>query len=406
MVAVRARATRGKISPPVWRILLHSSVFGLALSVADLLFNFYLVSLGYTAATAGLFSTIGRAAGMLLGIPLGLLIDRAGAQRAILIGLAVYSAGWVLMLQFTSLWVMMPIQFVIGGAYILASSAVTPLLAGVTSDEQRATIFGWNASASLMVGLVGSAVGGLLPSLAAGAIHVGPQDTAAYRIALTVVVGLSVIAMLPVIGRMPALTADRPVGAAPAPTIPLPMWMLARYALAGLMLGLAGGAFLPFQNLFFRNTFGMSDAAVGAVLAWTALSMGVGGLLGAPVAARLGLRRAAALLRLGCAPAMALMLVPSLVPAAIGFFLRGLFMAASFPLNDALVMRATPPRQRGMATSMMSVLWAGGWAAAAWISGIAQERWGFTPVLIFATACYVVSALAIITLPIGDEDRQ
>lgn len=403
MVAVSAPATSGKISPPVWRILLHSSVYGLALSIADLLFNFYLVSLGYTSATAGLFSTVGRAAGMLLGIPLGLMIDRFGAQRSILVGLAVYAAGWVLLLQVSSLWVMVPIQFVIGAAYILASTAVTPLLAGVTREDQRAMVFGWNASAALAVGLAGSALGGVLPALSSGLLSVGPQDTAAYRLALTTVVGLSVLAMLPVLGRMPAVAADRPVGAAPEPTALVPMLRLVRYSLASLMLGLAGGAFLPFQNLYFRQIFGMSDAAVGVVLAWAALSMGVGGLLGAPVARRLGMRRAGALLRFGCVPAMALMLAPSLVPAAAGFFLRGLFMAASFPLNDALIMQATPLRQRGMATSMMSVMWAGGWALAAWVSGVAQERWGFTPVLVFATLCYVVSALAIYTLPAAEE---
>lgn len=402
MVAVRAQATRGKISPPVWRILVHSSVFGLALSIADMLFNFYLVSLGYTTSTAGLFSTVSRAAGMLLGIPLGMMIDRLGARRSILIGLLVYGVGWGLMLQFTSLWVMVPIQFMIGGAYILTSTAVTPLLAGVTHDGQRAMIFGWNASAALAVGLAGSALGGVLPGLAAGLIQVGPQDTAAYRLALTAVIGLSVAAMLPVIGRMPALAAERLAGAPPAPELPLPMRTLARFGVAGLMLGLAGGAILPFQNLFFRNAFGMGDAAVGVVLAWAALSMGVGGLLGAPVARRLGLRRSAALLRLGATPAMLLMLAPAIIPAAAGFFLRGLFVAASFPLNDALVIRATPARQRGIATSMMSVLWAGGWAGAAWVSGVVQERWGFAPAIIFAAAAYLLSAAAIYTLRVAD----
>ena len=53
-VPARARLALARISLPVWRILLHSSLFGLASSVADLLFNFYLVSLGYGADTAGL----------------------------------------------------------------------------------------------------------------------------------------------------------------------------------------------------------------------------------------------------------------------------------------------------------------------------------------------------------------
>jgi hypothetical protein len=56
-----------------------------------------------------------------------------------------------------------------------------------------------------------------------------------------------------------------------------------------------------------------------------------------------------------------------------------------------------------MAVSMVSVFWAGGWAGAAWLSGIAQERWGFAPVIAFAAVTYVLSALAIATLPAGDE---
>ncbi len=398
MLAMRAHLSGGKISSAVWLILLHSSLFGLALSIADILFNFYLVSLGYTVATAGLFSTIGRAAGMLMGIPLGIMIDRIGAQRSLLIGVAVYALGWAILLQFTSLWIMIPIQFLIGAAFILTSTAVTPLLAGVTNEAQRATIFGWNASATMAVGLGGSVLGGVLPSLAAGMIDVGPQDTAAYRMALMVVVGLCVIAMLPILSRMQPVTHERPHGAAPLPTHLVPMSRLVRFSIAGLLLGMGGGAFLPFQNLFFRDVFLLSDAAVGIVLAWGALGMGVGGMLGGPIAGWLGLQRAATITRMGAVFSMLLMLTPSLLIASIGFFWRGLSIAASYPLNDALIMRATPLRQRGIAASMMSVFWSGGWAAAAWTSGLVLEYWGFAPVLVFAAVAYFGSALAIATL--------
>jgi hypothetical protein len=37
-------------------------------------------------------------------------------------------------------------------------------------------------------------------------------------------------------------------------------------------------------------------------------------------------------------------------------------VAASFPLNDALMMQEIPARQRGIATSLMSVLWSLGWS--------------------------------------------
>ena len=68
-----ARVGLARLSPPVWRILAHSLHFGLSLSIADLLLNFYLVSLGYAADTAGLLSTVGRGAGMVLGVPMMLM---------------------------------------------------------------------------------------------------------------------------------------------------------------------------------------------------------------------------------------------------------------------------------------------------------------------------------------------
>jgi predicted MFS family arabinose efflux permease len=131
------------------------------------------------------------------------------------------------------------------------------------------------------------------------------------------------------------------------------------------------------------------------VLALTALVMGLGAVIGAPVSARLGLQRAAATLRMGAVPAILLMLIPALLPATVGFCVRGLFVAASFPQNDALVMQITPARQRGAAMSLTSVLWSLGWAGAAFVSGWAQLRWGFGPVIVVAAVAYALSSWAI-----------
>lgn len=399
MVALRARAVLGRYSLPVWRILLHSLLFGLALSIADLLFNFYLVSLGYQADTAGLLSTVSRAAGMLVGLPIGLLIDRLGSQRALLLGVAVYSGGWVLLLQAEALWALIGAQFIVGAAYLLASTAVTPLLAAVTRDTQRASVFGLNASATLIVGLLGSVLGGVLPAFSGGLLEVSAQHTAAYRLALSVVIGLGVLAMLPVLGSFSVAESERKgPGDAPEPALLKPARLL-HFSLPAMLLGVAGGAILPFQNLFFREQFGLSDTQVGVALAWAALGMGLGALVGAPVAAQLGLRRGAALLRLGAAAGTIIMLAPVTLPAAYGLILRGLFVAASYPLVDALAMRSSSPRQRGTLMSVMSVLWAGGWALSAAASGWVQVRWGFAPLLVVAAIMYVASAAAIFTLP-------
>nr|MCU0494445.1 MFS transporter [Chloroflexaceae bacterium] len=226
----------------------------------------------------------------------------------------------------------------------------------------------------------------------------------AYGAALASVALLALLALLPALRAFPVV-ASSATAAVVEEGKPLPVRRLLRYALAGLLLGIAGGAILPFQNLFFRNVFQLSDATVGLVLAWASLGMGLGALIGSPVSKRLGLRRAAAVLRLGAVPAMLLMFAPALFPAVVGFFLRGLFVAASFPLNDAMVMQATPVRQRGLAASMMSVLWSGGWSLTALWSGWAQQRVGFAAPIALAAVAYLLSALAIYTLRI-DERRN
>lgn len=402
MASLAARAGLGRLSPSVWRILIHSLLFGLALSVAEILFNFYLVSLGYAADTAGLMSTVSRGSGMLIGIPMGLLIDRVGAQRAIALGLTLFCSGWAIMLASRELWALVLGQFVVGASYLMAGTAVTPLLASVTTDGERAQVFGLNASATLIVGLLGSSIGGLLPTMAGAALGAGPQDTASYRLALGAVIALGVAAALPVLGTMRRLEETRGVGAAVLPLERLPLRGMLRFSLPAFTLGIAGGLFLPFQNLFFREQFGMDDATVGVILAVGALGAGIGALLGSQVTRRLGLRRGAAALRSGAIGAMLLLLAPLLMPAVVGFFLRGMFVAASFPQMDALAMRSVPAEQRGVMMSAMSVFWSGGWALAAAVSGYVQITWGFGPIVLAATLAYVLSSLAILTLPVAD----
>lgn len=396
-----------KIPAAVWRILTHSFIYGFALSIADILFNFYLVSQGYTINDVGLLSMVSRAAGMVMGLPIGWLIDRCGPQRAMIGGVIGYALGWAALLQAPALPWLIAAQFVVGACYLLAATAVTPLLALVTTEEQRPLVFGMNASATLIVGLLGSAVGGVLPMGAALMMAVEPQSTVAYRVALTTVIGLSIVALWPVLVQLPAVAETRATGEEESVGSRRLSWfMLLWMALPSFLLGVGGGAILPFQNLFFRDQFGLSDAGVGLALSLASLGAGVGALLGAPVVRRIGLQRGAALLRLGATPAMLLMLTPWLPLAIIGFFARGFFIAASYPMNDALVMGATPITQRGLAMSLMSLLWAGGWAISAVIWGWVTPIFGYGPQIVAAALAYALSALVIWSLRLQRSAEQ
>ena len=100
MIAIRShwRLFTAGTSPAVYRILLHVMLLGFSVSIADLLFNFYLQSLGYDNVIAGQLQSSFRMAGVVLGIPIGMLVDRISARRMLNIGILTYSICWGILL--------------------------------------------------------------------------------------------------------------------------------------------------------------------------------------------------------------------------------------------------------------------------------------------------------------------
>ncbi len=75
-------------------------------------------------------------------------------------------------------------------------------------------------------------------------------------------------------------------------------------------------------------------------------------------------------------------------------------------MNDALVMGATPTAQRGLAMSLMSLLWAGGWAISAVIWGWVTPIFGYGPQIVAAALAYALSALVIWSLRLQRSAEQ
>ena len=393
-------------SPAVVRILAHSLLFGLAASVSDVLFNFYLHSLGYGNEVAGQMNSLFRIAGFVFGIPLGMLIDRRGALRILYFGITTYAIGWAVLLTWTDIRIIAPVYFLIGAANIATYTSIVPLLSSVIEPKQRATLFGINAGATVAVGFVGSLFGGALPGLVAPLLGVGATDSLAYRVALFSVTIIGLIAIVPLLGVHAAVAKQQSDGRMPVSTAdqtPIPFLRIMGFASQSLLLGVAGGLVVPFQNLFYRQQFHLDDAKVGLILALSAFAMGFGSTIGGAMAKRFGLRRAAALSRLLSAPTLLLMLVPSLWVSCLAYFLSRIMVGITFPLADALVMQSVPVKQRGTSMSLSSMLWSLGWAGTAYLSGFIQRDYGFYWVFIASAVAYSVNAGMFYLIPFKDE---
>lgn len=131
--------------------------------------------------------------------------------------------------------------------------------------------------------------------------------------------------------------------------------------------------------------------------------MGVGSIIGGPMAQRWGVRRGAAFSRILAAPLMIVMLITNFYVVSVAYDLNRMLVGLTFPLFSALMMQTVPLRQRGTATSMSSMTWSLGWAGASILSGYMQDAGSFNLVLIVSGLSYVVSGLLIYYLPYTDK---
>ena len=75
----------------------------------------------------------------------------------------------------------------------------------------------------------------------------------------------------------------------------------------------------------------------------------------------------------------------------IGFLARGALMNMVAPLFDAYSLELTDEHEHGAVNSIRNLAWNVGWTVGPYLSGVVQERWGFTPLFINTAVLYAVA---------------
>jgi predicted MFS family arabinose efflux permease len=89
--------------------------------------------------------------------------------------------------------------------------------------------------------------------------------------------------------------------------------------------------------------------------------------------------------------------------AVIGFLARNALMNMVGPLYDSFALEQVEEHQHGTFNSLMMMSWEIGWTVGPFISGLIQERYGFTPIFIITAALYG-AAVAMIWIFFRDKE--
>lgn len=405
-------------SPNARHYLLSTIITGVSFSIYMLIFNLYIVSAGYSRSFLGELQSMPNLIALIGAIPSGVLVDYIGRKRALLLanlgrtlatlGIVLAPGPWWLRLSMITFGVSQSLWMVSGAPFMMENS----------KEEERNALFSANFGLQTLVGFFGTFVGGYLPTLFGGMLDVGVESATAYGATLGVTVIMSAFALIPVllIEEQPRADDD-PLAAGPgrADRLLKPWRYLSNPGLAmrifvpNIVISMGAAILIPYMNLFFKETYPISDRVLGTLFAVSSVITGVATLASPLLADRWGRIRALVITQLTSIPFLLLIGFSGNVwVSGLAFWVRAALMNMGNPLYSAFAMEQVVERERATISGLMGMSWNLGWTVGPYLSGYMQAHpdIGFKPIFVITCTLYVLASILERAFFQAMDDRQ
>jgi len=370
-------------------------ITGAAIGVFRLLFNFYVLSLGFDESVLGNLVTISSLTALLIALPMGYLADQIGRKGSLLIAGAITGLAVLMMLAWPTRFFLFLANILLGASQSLSAVTMSPFLMENSSETERTYLFSFSSGLQMASGSVGNWIGGYLPTWVAGVRLTSATSSFAYGGSLFVIALVQFIGLLPLFFmRTPQLERSDRTVFAPITYAQKHPALLSKLILPMLLTSIGAGLIMPFMNVFFRQQYGQPDPVIGSLFAWGSLAMGLGLLIAPPLADRMGKIQMVVVTQALSIPFLILLgFAPWFWLSAAAYYVRVALMNMSSPVYQTFVMEHVDPSARATVASLVSMSWNFGWAFSPTISGWMQVRYGFGPPYIGTILLYSVSIL-------------
>lgn len=381
-------------SRPARLFLMAIIVDGVIYSAWSLFFNFYILARGFDKEFLGIVNALPSVSALLLSIPLGMLSDRIGRRKAMLIGLLVNTIAMGLQVTFTSPSILMVMVFLGGVGQNLYYISQSPFIMSVSDSKTRTILFSLTFGLVTLSGAVGSLFAGYLPAFFGNVLKVQADSATAYQAVLLCAVALGSVSMLFIyLIREPAASHATVRDKRQSVVAVLRKPVLLKLAVPQLLTGFGAAILIPYMNVFFSERFQFSDQSLGLLFSLSALLTGIGTVIGPRLALLLRSKVGTVVLTQSVSLVFLVLMGFTGVPwlAAVGYLVRGTAMNMGHPLLNTFSMEQFESGEQGTANSVFNLAWTSGWAIGPYISGIIQQRYGFQPLFITTTILYALA---------------
>jgi len=373
-------------------LLLRSFVICLYTGIYGILFNLYVLNLGYGADFLGLVLAAHVLASSAVSIPAGLLCDRFDRKKLMVISGLLSTLAAVPLYLFSSPWALLLFS-IAGGVFVSISSVtLTPLLAENCGKDDTVHVFSANASISWIASVLGCALGGILPGmwgLLPGLRMDGLRLTLLSSVIL-LAMGLAImLAIKEKEGARRRCSTFSLKGVKLSPDV-------MKFTITSLTFGVASGMIVPYFNVYFTRALHVGVLDVGLASAVAGAVMILGFVTTPYLTSRIGKVRSAVVTKIFSAPFLMLMaLTESFIVAAAAYVAYMFFINMAGPATTSFQMEQIKPKEQGFAVGMMMTGNYVAVSASTYLSGLLIAKGNYIVPFLVTCVAYVVTAFLL-----------
>ncbi len=400
-----AQYARGLLQLPrdIRLFFLYALFSNVAIGAFALLYNLYLLQVGFREDFIGLVNAVSTASLAVSALSLGTLLQQRGAWWCLTVGTASYIVASTLLALMTNPGAILACALLQGLATTFLFVPLMPFVIDHAPQAQRSTVAAVALSLTSISATIGNLLAGWSPTWFGLAFGLPVPGILSFRLGLVLSILVCGLALVPLaLMRAPRRRSSSTSEAAAGPTTEgLSSKQIRKYlfafVVAGGLLSLGNGAIVPFYNVYL-NGLGLSAETIGIVFAAASLIGALFGLLGPAIAQRLGPLATVTLLRLLPVFFYAVLIVIQSVPLAISaHIVRMISISMAWPIDSMLIAETLPPAPRAHAFSLRSAAWNIGFAGASFVAGRIIVEAGYAPAFV-AYSAFCTLAVAYFSL--------
>jgi MFS family permease len=375
--------------------LVFTFLLSLYIGISNVIFNLYIVKLGYNEQSLGLLISASLIATGLFAFPAAQCCDRMGSKMCLVTSGLLTAVSLYLLYTVTSMELLLVLSILNGVFATIPTVIGVPFLMENSTPDDRLHLFSVNFGVFVIATMIGTALGGYLPGLSSMFFTIPPVSLDAYRYTLMVSLAVAALSVVPLIfirEKKRSCPVRTNLGSflrklAESKTV-------RQLVLISTLIGAGAGLIVPFFNVYFNKILQAGPGDIGLIFSLAQGSMIVGAIAVPYMATRIGRVKTVSLTYLISIPFLiVLALTTNLYLAGGAYILRMLFMNMSSPVSNSFSMEIVGSDEMASVSSLTNTANCFAIAGGSFVAGLLMTYGIYTMPYLVACGFYILTAV-------------